>query len=149
MLYVLDYFNKKNCTFDLLVWCKTNPIPKTNGTWLPDIEYCLFFKEKGSPRLNDGYELKHKFYVSQINIEDKKKFLHPTIKPLEMVEKHILHSTQPNDIVLDCFMGSGTTCVAAKNTGRRYIGIDINQEYVKIANDRLNNIDQKGNISLF
>lgn len=52
-------------------------------------------------------------------------------------------------VVLDCFMGSGTTCVAARDIGRNYIGIEINEEFYNIAKDRLNNIDQKGNISLF
>ena len=75
--------------------------------------------------------------------------MHPTIKPLELVKRHILHSTQPNDIVLDCFCGSGTTCVAAKETGRRFIGMEIDPEYHKIAVDRLNGINVNGQTSIF
>jgi DNA modification methylase len=121
----------------------------TNNTLLPNLEYCLVFKEDGAPRYNDGYELKSKWYISSINKSDKDLYKHPTIKPLELVKRHILHSTQPNDIVLDCFCGSGTTCVACKETGRRYIGMEINPEYHKIAVNRLNGINANGQTSIF
>lgn len=91
ILDILNYFSKFG-TFDILVWCKTNPIPATNNNWLPDIEYCLYFREKGV-RLNDGYELKHKWFTSPINKKDKDLYGHPTIKPLDLVKKHILHTT--------------------------------------------------------
>lgn len=133
---------------DLLVWCKTNPQPSVNNTWLPDLEYCLYFREKGVP-LNDGYENKSKWYTSAINKRDKDIFEHPTIKPLPLVKRHLLHATQPNDIVLDCFMGSGTTAVACKEIGRQFIGFEISEKWCKVANDRLNNIDANGQISLF
>lgn len=149
ILDILKYFvDIKDCYFEILTWNKANPTPTTNNSWLPDIEYCLYFREKGVV-LNDGYELKSKWYVSPINQSDKEKFKHPTIKPLELVKRHILHSTQPNDIVLDCFCGSGTTCVACKNTNRRYIGIELNPKWHKVAVDRLNNIDANGQMSLF
>lgn len=65
------------------------------------------------------------------------------------VKRHILHTTQENDIVLDCFCGSGTTCVAAKELNRRFIGMEINEEYHKIACDRLNGITADGQTSIF
>ena len=152
---IMNYFINKGCNFEILVWCKTNPTPSTNNVWLPDLEYCLFFKEKGV-KLNDGYDLKHKYYVSSANVKDKEKYKHPTIKPLDFVKKHILHSTQPNDIVLDCFCGSGTTCVACKELGRRFIGFEIDKKYFNIAIDRLNGITSQerqilelGQMSLF
>lgn len=149
IMEILNYFvNVKRCNYEILVWCKTNPIPVTNNVYLSDLEYCLMFREKGC-KLNDGYELKSKWYVSPINKTDKDLYNHPTIKPLELVKRHILHSTQPNDIVLDCFCGSGTTCVAAKETGRRYIGMEIDKEYHKIAVDRLNGILANGQTSIF
>lgn len=125
---------------NILCWCKTNPIPATNGNWLPDIEYCLVFKEAGAKRYNDGYEIKSKWYISPINQKDKKEYFHPTIKPLELVKRHLLHSTNENDIVLDCFIGSGTTAVACKELNRRFIGFEINPEYYQIALDRLNGL---------
>lgn len=92
ILDILNYFSKHG-NYEVLVWCKTNPMPTTNNLWLPDIEYCLYFREKGV-KLNNGYELKSKFYVSPANVDDKKKYKHPTIKPIELVKKHILHTTQ-------------------------------------------------------
>lgn len=132
-----------------MVWCKTNPIPICNNNWLSDIEYCLVFKGKGAPKYNDGYNLKSKWFISPTNIEDKKNYLHPTIKPLELVKRHIKHSTKEGDIVLDCFAGSGTTLKACKDLNRQYIGFEINEKYYNIAKDRLNNINAKGQVSLF
>ena len=65
--------------------------------------------------------------------------LHPTQKPVELIEKLILDSTKEGDTVLDCFMGSGTTAVAARRTGRNFYGFEQQQKYVDIANNRLKN----------
>ena len=64
-------------------------------------------------------------------------YKHPTIKPLELVTRHILHTTKENDIVLDCFCGSGTTCVACKNSNRHFVGMEINKEYYQVAIKRI------------
>lgn len=140
---ILNYFMglDKEINFEPLVWCKTNPTPMTNNVWLPDLEYAFHFREKGV-KLNDGYDLKSKWYQSPINKKDKDLFDHPTIKPLDFVKQHILHVSQPNDIVLDTFLGSGTTAVACVETNRRYIGFEINEQYYNIAKDRLNGITQ-------
>ncbi len=148
ILDVMNWFAKNGNNYEILVWTKTNPTPATSNTWLPDIEYCLYFREKGV-KLNDGYELKSKWYSSSINKKDKDKFTHPTIKPLELVKKHILHTTQEGDLVLDCFSGSGTTCVAAKELNRQFIGIEIDPKYHKISIDRLNGILANGQTSMF
>lgn len=92
LLDLMKYFiDEKGCRFELLTWNKTNPTPTTNNHWLPDIEYCLYFREDGV-RLNDGYELKSKWYISGANKSDKDKFDHPTIKPLPLVQRHIQHT---------------------------------------------------------
>ena len=137
ILDIMKYFvDNKRCMFEILVWCKTNPTPLCNNTWLPDIEYCLLFRERGT-KLNNGYKLKSKFYVSSTNIKDKKFYKHPTIKPLDLVKRHIEHSTQEGDFVLDCFMGSGTTGVACKELNRNFIGIELNEDYFNIAKERI------------
>jgi DNA modification methylase len=149
LLDIMNYFSDKNCNFDLLTWNKTNPQPGCNNTWLSDVEYCLYFREIGKVKLNDGYELKSKWYVSPINKKDKDLFTHPTIKPLELVKRHLLHTTQENDIVADFFLGSGTTCVAAKELNRQYIGFEIDKQYYDIAVKRLNGINANGQASIF
>lgn len=146
ILDIMNYFASKTNNYEILVWCKTNPTPATNFVWLPDIEYCLYFRDKGII-LNNGYELKSKWYSSPINKRDKDKYNHPTIKPLELVKRHIAHTTQKGDIVLDCFSGSGTTCVACKELDRQFIGIEINPEYHRISLDRLNGVLANGQIS--
>lgn len=149
MIDILNYFNNiegGGCNIDVLVWCKTNPTPQTNNVWLPDLEYCIYARERGV-KLNDGYELKSKWYCSSANKSDKDKFCHPTIKPVTLVERHLLHATNENDIVADFFVGSGTTCVAAKNQNRQYIGFEIDTEWAKIAQNRLNNEDANGQFS--
>lgn len=99
--------------------------------------------------MNDGYELKSKWFISSINKSDKDLFNHPTIKPLELVKRHLLHTTQPNDVVLDAFIGSGTTAVACMDIGRQFIGFEIEPKWVKVANDRLNKTDASGQMCLF
>jgi len=66
---------------------------------------------------------------------------HPTEKPLPLMIWCIENYSKLNDIILDPCCGSGTTCVAAKMLGRRYIGIDISEEYCKIAEERLRAVD--------
>jgi len=66
---------------------------------------------------------------------------HPSPKPIECMEKLVSRLTKEHDIILDPFLGSGTTAVACKQLNRHYIGIEINPEYCKIAEDRLANTD--------
>ena len=66
---------------------------------------------------------------------------HPTQKPLGVMKWILERYSKPDDLIFDPFCGSGTTCVAAKNLGRRNIGIDISPEYCKIAEERLRAVD--------
>jgi DNA modification methylase len=69
---------------------------------------------------------------------------HPTPKPLSFMAKLLNRvSTSSDDIILDPFAGSGTTCVAAKMEGRNYIGVEISKKYCDIANERLSHVTQK------
>jgi len=77
-------------------------------------------------------------YPTQIldyKVEGKR--IHPTQKPLALCEYLIKTYTNPGEVVLDNCMGSGTTCLAAKNSGRNYIGFELNEEYFEIARQRL------------
>lgn len=65
--------------------------------------------------------------------------VHPTQKPVELIEKFILDSTNENDLILDSFMGSGTTGIACINTDRRFIGMELDEAYFDIARRRLEN----------
>ena len=72
-------------------------------------------------------------------VETIKGCKHPAIYPLYIIKELIRLLSRPGEIILDPFIGSGTTAVAAKELGRRYIGIDINEEYCKYAKLRLEN----------
>lgn len=142
------FVGEHKCNFNILVWCKDNPVPMGGSPFLNDIEYCLVFSEKGV-KYNNGWEHKGKWYVSHINQQDKKDFKHNTIKPIELVEKHLLNSTQENDIILDPFIGSGTTALACKHLKRNFVGFELKEEWWKIANDRLKGINANGEMNLF
>lgn len=87
-----------------------------------------------------------KFPTNLISIpKGKSDVLHPTEKPVELIEYLIKTYTNPNDVVLDNCMGSGTTAIAASNTLRNFIGFEINKEYFDIANKRLNEYREKIN----
>jgi DNA modification methylase len=69
--------------------------------------------------------------------KDKEAHEHPAIFPEKLAEDHILSWSNPGDLVLDPFCGSGTTCKMAKINGRDYFGIDISEEYIQIATNRV------------
>ena len=75
--------------------------------------------------------------IITVAITEDDRGLHPTQKPLQLMELLVSLVTTEGETVLDPFMGSGTTCVAAQNLGRSYIGIDINESYAEIAKKRL------------
>ena len=118
---LINYFTDiKNVNIDLLTWHKTNPVPTCCNKYLSDTEYILFFRENGV-KIYGTYATKKKYYVTPTNKEDKKLYKHPTIKPVDIIENLIINSSQENDTILDCFMGSGTTGVACKELNRNFI----------------------------
>jgi site-specific DNA-methyltransferase (adenine-specific) len=79
------------------------------------------------------------FYDNRIGVttSDKIAYKHPAIFSEKLAEDHIISWSNKGDVVLDPFVGSGTTCKMAKQLGRNYIGIDISQEYINISKERL------------
>ena len=118
--------------------------------------------QRGYPELRKEYESLRKEYESlryTFNNEVVKQDLransntwqyppaeqngHITPKPVPLIENIIKHSSNENDLVLDCFMGSGTTGVACKNLNRNFIGIEKEERYFKIAQNRIENVEMK------
>ena len=134
---LLDYFvEKKKCNWNLLTWHKTNPVPACGNKYLTDTEYILFFREKGV-KINGEYRTKFTYYVTPLNTADKKLYGHPTIKPVEILQNLIVNSSNPGGTILDPFMGSGSTGVASKDTGRNFIGIELDKGYFDTAKARI------------
>ena len=132
----VNYCEKNNYYYTVLVWNKTNPTPLCNNRYLNSIEFIIHIREKGVKILGN-YHSKGKVYTSPVNKKDKKEFKHPTIKPIELIEKFLLNHTEENELVLDPFMGSGTTGVACKNLNRNFIGIEKDNNYFNIAEKRI------------
>ena len=142
MLTLLNYANKNNFSWNLLTWHKTNPIPTCNNKYLNDTEYIVFMREKGV-QVFGSYHTKKSYFITSVNKKEKQLYRHPTIKPLDIIENLIINSSQENDTILDCFMGSGTTGVACKNLNRNFIGIELDEKYFNIAKERIEKAQNK------
>ena len=137
-----------------IIWEKPeSSVPNRNGgffrhrkpiAYKPNIvtEYILVFKKKSiflidkilqnKSLVEDGYERSNLW-----KMQPKKTSKHPAPFPDELAKKCILYYSYEGDVVLDPFVGSGTTCKMAKQLNRNYIGIDISQEYIDFAGDVL------------
>lgn len=121
-------------SFDVLCMAKKNPIPVYKNHHLPDLEYIIMIREKGTwfsdHKKMDDYR---KFFIKQC-----KRGLHPAEKPVELLERFVRVSCPENGVILDPFMGSGSTGVAAVKNHRDFIGIEFDQKYFEIAKQRIN-----------
>ena len=125
-----------------IIWIKSNPIPqirkKNYRSAHENIVWFARYNEKKVPFIFNFInqpEMKNVFEYPILGGNER--WQHPTQKPLELIKKLILIHSNEKDAVLDPFMGSGTTAVAAKQLKRNYIGIDISKEYCEIAKKRL------------
>jgi DNA modification methylase len=124
-------FRELGLTTRLCQWEKANPSPMNgNKIWLSGSEFCVFARK---PRATFNRKCEKpiwKFPVGRSKI-------HPTEKPVALMQYIIESSTHGGDIVLDACMGSGTTGVAAKRLNRKFIGIELDLNYFRIAEDRI------------
>jgi site-specific DNA-methyltransferase (adenine-specific) len=91
----------------------------------------------GAKWLELGYNPKDLWSVSRLHKENPERADHPTQKPLEIIERMVLASCPPVGVILDPFMGSGTTAIAARRCGRQFVGFELNPEYCQIIDHRL------------
>lgn len=147
---LLNFAVSHKLSYDLLCWHKTNPVPTCHNKYLSDTEYIVFMR-KGA-NVYGTYETKRKYFITKCNAEDKKKWNHPTIKPLSLLQTLIGNSLPPERererdglsgpfVVLDPYIGSGSTAIAAIRCGVHYLGWEINPDYYKTA---LNRIELEG-----
>jgi site-specific DNA-methyltransferase (adenine-specific) len=88
-------------------------------------------------KMNQGKQMRNVWEILAPQAEEKKFGKHPTQKPVELLSRIILASSQKGDLVLDPFCGSSTTGVAAVLLKRRYVGIDLETEYLELSKKRL------------
>lgn len=134
---------------NLIPWYVTNAMPilyaKKIGIYAHSCQYILYYS-KGPVRFFDYDYLKklndskqHRDIFIEPSRKHNKTLKHPTRKPDSLIEKLIQAHSKTNDIVLDFFLGSGTTALQAKLLGRRFVGVERNPEYIKEIKWRLDN----------
>lgn len=140
---ILRFLRERRMSTRCLVWEKTNPSPmNADKVWLSGIELCAYGK-KPKAAFNSFY----RSTVLRYPVGQSK--AHPTQKPLLLMEELVRVSSDEEDIVLDPCMGSGTTGVACVNTGRRFIGIEKDETYFKVAEKRIAEASRTEQVRLF
>lgn len=121
------------------IWHKTNPMPRNmNLHFVNSTESWIYFVNRTrTGTFNNENKVIHDFIeTSQTPPSEKKHGSHPTQKPLKLLTHFIEILSNPGDLVVDPFMGSGSTGVAARLLGRDFIGVEMNEEYFEIAKRR-------------
>lgn len=135
-----------------IVWYKPNAQPNiTCRTLTESTEYIIwvcnasqahannwYFNYNVAKQLNDGKQMRNVWSLPYASRKEKKFGKHPTQKPVALIARLVLIATQPGDIILDCFSGSGTTGVVAQSLNRQWVMIESNPLYIDIAKKRLN-----------
>jgi DNA-cytosine methyltransferase len=124
---------------DVIVWQKTNPMPRNRDRrYVQDMEFAIWAVKKKSKwvfnRLDRPYV---RSLYSSSTVAGKERTKHPTQKSLKLMEEIIRTHTLENETIIDPFMGSGTTGVAAIRNNRKFIGCEISKEYYEIAVSRI------------
>lgn len=125
---------------DVLEWRKSNPMPRNiNRRYVQDTEFAVWAVKKGAKWIfnkpKDESYLRAQFIAPVVAGRERTE--HPTQKSLSVMERLIKIHTNPDEIILDPFMGSGTTGVAALKNGRNFIGIELDNKYFDLCLDRL------------
>ncbi|PIR40210.1 MAG: hypothetical protein COV33_00980 [Candidatus Zambryskibacteria bacterium CG10_big_fil_rev_8_21_14_0_10_34_34] len=129
---------------DVLVWQKPDPVPLNGKSkFLNAWEAAVMGKRGGA---HWGGYCTHN--IIKYQAPKGKTRIHPTQKPLGLIKDLIELTTKEGDLVLDPFMGSGTTALACKQLSRNFVGFEINKEYCQMAEERLNQTEKPHTISL-
>lgn len=126
-------------TCNFMIWHKRNPPPRIyKNSFLHSCEMIICAWDKGHTWNFSDQRTMHNFFESTICMRPER-LNHPTQKPLSIV-RHIMEiASNPNDLVLDCFAGTGTTGIASLLTRRRYYLVELEEDYYKLASQRLEN----------
>lgn len=136
-----------------IIWRKQNPMPNFRGTRFTNAHETLIWATKSKDAkgftfnyqamksLNEDLQMRSDWLLpicngkERVRVDGEKG--HPTQKPESLLNRVILSSTRQGDVLLDPFFGSGTTGVVAKRLGRRFIGVEREQKYIKLAEKRI------------
>ena len=143
----IQFAEEHGYKWEILLWIKSNPVPIFSWHYLFDKAYCIYIKETWATFNSDLWY--KNYFTYEVHPIWNRKYNHPTVKPLEMIERLIKISSNEWDTVLDCYLWSWTTAVACKKLNRNFIGIEINPEYVELAESRLREVDKLKSQNLF
>jgi DNA modification methylase len=130
---IMSYFKDNWFSDRCIVWEKTNPSPMNAKTlWVSWVELCAFWKRK---KVNATYNWWYQNTVLKYPVS--RKIWHTTPKNLNMFKYLIEKSSNPWDIILDPFVWSWTTAIAAKETERKYIVSDLDENNIELTNKRI------------
>ena len=90
--------------------------------------------------INGGKQMRNLFDVPNTKTSEKSFGKHPSQKPIEVIKNLVLALTNEDDIIIDPFSGSGTTAFVAKQNNRKFIGVECDENYVDISNQRIASI---------
>lgn len=143
----LNYAVSHKYLFEIIILYKQAPIPARNNHFLPDTEYCVMIRDTGTYFAKDA---KFDDYRKLYTVSNWKK-IHPAEKPVELIERFVRVSCPENGLILDPFMGSGTTGIAAMQNGRNFCGIEKDAAVYELAKNRIKRLsdEQNGVGSLF
>ncbi|GAK30969.1 DNA (cytosine-5)-methyltransferase [Weissella oryzae SG25] len=160
-IFLVGYLLQKNDwkILNNVTWQKSNPAPNLSGRMFTHSTENIIWARKNAKKgkhfynyelmkeYNNGKQMKDVWTSSTVKKSEKKFGKHPTQKPLWIMERLIEASTQVGDVILDPFVGSGTTAVAGIKLDRFVIGMDLSDEYLEIARARI--LDVESDIKLF
>lgn len=143
-----------------IVWRKTNPMPNFRGRRFTNAHETMIWASKSEKSkyrfnydamkaMNEDLQMRSDWFIplctgSERLKDDEGQKAHPTQKPEALLHRVIMSCTQPGDLVLDPFFGTGTTGAVAKKLGRDYIGLEREESYIKVAEQRLRSITRLG-----
>ena len=148
-----NYYNKEDIfkiigkysknIIDIICWSKTNPMPASGFNMTNGYEFILIMsKDLKSISTKKTYTINH--IQTSVYSENPYKNIHRAVMKPQVVDWFIERFTNTNDTILDCFMGVGTTGVSAIRNGRKFIGMELDETYFNIANERIQKaVDEK------
>lgn len=122
------------------IWHKTNPMPRNmNLHFINSTEAWIYFVNDANTGVfnNNGKAIHDFIETSTISTKEKKSVNHPTQKPISLLNHFVEILSNENDIVLDPFMGSGSTGVSSLSLNRKFIGIELDTNYFELTSNRL------------
>lgn len=140
--HYLDVIDKSKFHFTKnLIWVKSNKI--MGLYYMGQFEYIIFIHKGKAKKINNNGTSDVLQFPNAKTKDENGKNLHPTEKPIKMMEVLIENSSDENDVVLDPFMGVGTTGIAAVNNNRNFVGMELDQKYFNIAKKRIDVAENK------